>query len=99
MTVQLDVGKAAELTPDKTRRIDYGYAVDGSHAVRADRIIATGDVVPKENLRGRLLESDLSLYIDTPAASEALIRTHDAIAHQVMQHQQVGQQLDYNIGL
>jgi hypothetical protein len=43
LSVQLDSGKTAELAPEKTRRIDYGYAVESSQGVRADRILATGD--------------------------------------------------------
>jgi hypothetical protein len=29
MTVKLDSGKTAEVSPEKARHIEYGYAVDG----------------------------------------------------------------------
>ena len=43
MTIKLDSGKTAEVSPEKSRHINYGYAVDGLKANRAERIIATGD--------------------------------------------------------
>ena len=46
LTVQLDCGKTLELSPEKARRIDYGYAVDGLQRVRADRILVTGGSSP-----------------------------------------------------
>jgi hypothetical protein len=43
MTVKLDSGKTAEVSSEKSRYIDYGYAVDGLKNLRAERVIATGD--------------------------------------------------------
>ena len=63
MAVRLDNGKVAELSPEKARHIDYGYAVDGSHRVAADRILATGDGIACENLNAaHLRTSDVALY-------------------------------------
>lgn len=61
MTVQLDSGKTAELSPEKSRRIDYGYAVDDSQRVRADRIIATGDRLSQQALQSASPKAELSM--------------------------------------
>lgn len=63
MAVRLENGKVAELSPEKARHIDYGYAVDGSHRVTANRILATGDGIARENLNAaHLRTSDVALY-------------------------------------
>jgi len=36
MTVKLDSGKTAEVSPEKARHIEYGYAVDGLKDARAE---------------------------------------------------------------
>lgn len=47
MTVKLDSGKTAEVSPEKARHIDYGYAVHGLKGLRAEPLIATGDGLPQ----------------------------------------------------
>ncbi len=51
ITMMLDSGKTAELSPEKIHRIDYGYVVDSSRHVRADRIIATVDRLSQRTLQ------------------------------------------------
>ena len=51
MTLLKDNGKTVNLDPDKARHIDYGYAVDGSHRVSADRVIATGETIDPKILQ------------------------------------------------
>ncbi len=43
LTVRLNNGKTAELDPDKAKHSYYGYAVDGSKRVQADRVLGTGE--------------------------------------------------------
>ena len=62
MTVQLDSGKTAELSPEKARRIDYGYAVDGSRNVQAERILATGDQLSQRSLHDLAPKAELAIY-------------------------------------
>ena len=96
MTVQLDSGKTAELSPEKTRRIDYGYAVDGSQQVRADRILATGDGLSQQKaLQGVSPRAEVSLY---PGSAEAPAMKNEAIAPAVLQQQPPTQRHDYGIG-
>ncbi len=67
MTVRLDSGKTAEVSPEKSRHIDYGYAVDGLKASRAERVIATGDGLTQQVFRGASSKADQTLYTGTPA--------------------------------
>ena len=63
LTVRLDNGKTAELDPDKARHIEYGYAVDGSKRVQADRVLATGETLdPKALASVPSNVRDLSLH-------------------------------------
>jgi preprotein translocase subunit YajC len=62
MTVKLDSGKTAEVSPEKSRHIEYGYAVDGLKNLRAERVIATGDGLSQQNLQGVSPKTDLALY-------------------------------------
>lgn len=41
LTVKQDNGKRVELDPEKARHIEYGYAVDGSKAVPAHRVLVS----------------------------------------------------------
>jgi hypothetical protein len=45
LSVRLDNGKSIELDSERARHIDYGYAVDGLHSTRADRVLITGDAL------------------------------------------------------
>lgn len=100
LTVQLDSGRAAELTPEKTRRIDYGYVVDGSQAVRADRIIATGDQLSQQTLQGMSPKADLSMYPGSAAVpSEAVTIKLEAISAVLVQQEPPSQRRDFGIGL
>lgn len=86
MTVQLDSGKTAELSPEKTRRIDYGYAVDDTQRVRADRIIATGDRLSQQALQIASPKAELSMYPGSPAApAEAVSIKNEAVSATVSQ--------------
>jgi hypothetical protein len=42
ISVRLDNGKVVELTPEKSRHIDYGYAVESAQHLSADRVLITG---------------------------------------------------------
>ena len=95
MTVQLDSGKAAELSPEKTRRFDYGYAVDGSQSVRADRILATGDKLSQPTLRGMSPRAEISLY---PGSAEAAHIKNEPIAAVLTQQELPSQHRDFGIG-
>ena len=100
MTVTLDSGKTAELAPEKTRRIDYGYAVDGSQAILADRIISTGDGHSRKGLQGSSPKAELSLYLGSAAASvEAVSTNNQATPPAMTQQEPPSQRHDYVIGL
>ena len=63
LTVRLNNGKTAELDPEKARHIEYGYAVDGSKRVQADRVLATGETLdPKALASVPSNVRDLSVY-------------------------------------
>ena len=57
MTVKLDSGKTAELSPEKTKHLDYGYTVEALKNVRAERVIATGDGLTQQAFQGCFRES------------------------------------------
>ena len=99
MTVRLDSGKVAELAPEKTRRIDYGYAVDGSQAVRADRVIATGDKLSQQTFPGMSPNADLSLYPGTAAIpAETPTIKNEAISAVLTQQEPQAKGRDFGIG-
>ena len=62
ISVKLDSGKIAELPPEKSQHIDYGYAVDGNKTVRAERLMATGNSLMPQPLRVASARTDLTLY-------------------------------------
>lgn len=43
LSVRLDNGKSIELTPQQTRHIEYGYAVEAPPLAAVDRVLVTGD--------------------------------------------------------
>ncbi len=75
MTVTLDSGKTAEVSPEKSRHIDYGYAVDALKGNRAERIIATGNGLTQQKaFQGASHTADLTLYTGTPAPAQAQVQ-------------------------
>ena len=63
LTVRLDNGKTAKLDPEKARHIEYGYAVDGSKRIQADRVLATAETLNQKDLAAIPRNvRDLSLY-------------------------------------
>ncbi|WP_419807092.1 AAA family ATPase [Terriglobus sp.] len=88
MSVKLDSGRTTELSPEKTQRIDYGYAVDGSQAVRADRIIATGEELSQKALQGNSPNAELSLYPGSATVpAEAVPIKNETISPAITQQQ------------
>jgi len=94
MTVKMDSGRTAELSPEKARHIDYGYAVDGLKNIRAERVIATGDGLEQQTFQGISGKADLALYTSSPqqdfAASKEIAAPELA--------QPAKQQSDFGIG-
>ena len=76
MTVALDSGKIAEVSPENSRHIDYGYAVVTLKGNRAERVIATGDCLTQRAFQGASQKTDLTLYTGTsaPAPAQAQVR-------------------------
>jgi conjugative relaxase-like TrwC/TraI family protein len=66
ITAKMDSGKIAEISPEKARHIEYGYAVDGLTNVRAERILATGDGFAHKNLQGTSPRAELSVHTNSP---------------------------------
>ncbi|ADV84507.1 MobF family relaxase [Terriglobus saanensis] len=66
MTVKMDSGRTAEVSPEKALHIDYGYAVDSLKNVRAERVIATGDRLTHQSFQGTSSKAGLSLYTNAP---------------------------------
>ena len=79
MTLRMDNGKTFHLTPENARHIDYGYAVDGTQRISADRIIATAEVFDPKTLNAIPLKNrDLTLY--TSDGSELQSREENTVA-------------------
>ena len=51
ITLVMDNGKTIALDREQARHIDYGYAVDGSRRVSADRVIVTGETLDVKMLQ------------------------------------------------
>lgn len=66
LTVKLDSGKTAEVSPEKARHIDYGYAVEGLKNIRAERIIATGDGLTMQAFQGTSSKAEVALFTNSP---------------------------------
>ena len=77
MTVRLDSAKTIELFPKRTLSIDYGYAVDGSQSVRADRILAISDRLSHRALQGISQKAELSLYTSNAVSSPRDRKPHE----------------------
>ena len=66
MTVKLDSGKTAEVSAEKTKHIEYGYAVHTLKNIRAERAIATGDGLAQQAFQAAFFKADLALYTSSP---------------------------------
>jgi ATP-dependent exoDNAse (exonuclease V) alpha subunit len=72
MTVRLDSGKTAEVSSEKSRHVDYGYAVDGVKNLRAERVIATGDGLSQQTFQG-VSQKRISLCTPTHRSRSPLL--------------------------
>lgn len=66
MTVKMDSGRTAELSPEKARHIDYGYTVDGLKNIRAERVIATGDGLTQQTFQATSRKANLAVFTSSP---------------------------------
>ena len=96
MTVKLDPGKTAEVSPEKSRHIDYGYAVESLKGNRAERVIATGDGLTQQVFQGATPKGDLALYTGTPAPAQELSAAKEITAPELAKP--AAQQHDFGIG-
>jgi hypothetical protein len=71
LSVRLDNGKIVELNPEKTRYIDYGYAVGTTKNLSADRVLLTGE-------SGQLADQQAALTKLNPNIREFAIYTSDS---------------------
>ena len=95
MTVKLDSGKTAELSPEKTRHLDYGYTVDALKNVRAERVIATGDGLTQQAFQGAAAKADLTLYTGTPVPEQEFSAAKELASPEIAQS---AKQHDFGIG-
>jgi len=98
MTVKLDSGKTAEVSPDKSRHIDYGYTVESLKGNRAERVIATGDGLTPHVFQGASPKTDLTLYTGTPAATAQEISAAKELTSPELAQPAKQQQHDFGIG-
>ena len=96
MTVKLDSGKTAEVSPEKSRHIDYGYAVDSLKGSRAERVIATGDGLKQQVFQGASPKADQALYTGTPAPAQEFSAAKEITPPEISQP--AAQQHDFGIG-
>ena len=59
MAIRLDNGKTVDLNAKTSRNIDYGYAVDGSKAVSADRVLVSIVNAPQLTGESKIFQSPL----------------------------------------
>ena len=97
MTVQLDSGKTAQVSPEKSRHIDYGYAVESLKGNRAERVIATGDELTRQVFQGASPKADQTLYTGTPALAQEFSAAKELTSPEISQPAQP-QQHDFGIG-
>lgn len=77
LTVQLDKEKTVELDPSKARHIEHGYAVDGTKAVYAERVLVSIDgaaQILKQNPLYRAIaraSQNTTVYASDPASVHA----------------------------
>ncbi len=96
MTVKLDSGKTAEVSPEKSRHIDYGYAVESLKGNRAERVIATGNGLTQQVFQGATPKGDHALYTGTPAPAQEFSAAKEFIAPEIAKP--AAQQHDFGIG-
>jgi hypothetical protein len=92
----LDSGKTAEVSPEKARHIDYGYAVESLKNIRAERIIATGDGLTQQVFRDASAKADLTLYTGAPRPAPEFIAAKGLTSPEIAQPSK--QQHDLGIG-
>lgn len=95
MTVKLDSGKTAEVSPEKARHIDYGYAVESVKNLRAERIIATGAGFTQQAFQSASARADLTLYTGTPARAQEVSAAKEITSPEIAQPAK--QQHDFGI--
>lgn len=96
MTVKLDSGKTTELSPQKTKHLDYGCTVDALKNVRAERVIATGDGLTQQAFQGASPKADLNLYTGTPAPAQEFGAAKELTSPEIAQPAK--QQYDFGVG-
>ncbi|WP_035353043.1 MobF family relaxase [Edaphobacter aggregans] len=94
MTVKMDSGRTAELSPEKARHIDYGYAVDGLKNIHAERVIATGDGLTPQTFQAISSKADLTVYTNSP--QQDFTASKEITAPEITQPAK--QQNDFGIG-
>ena len=97
MTVQMDSGKTTEVSPDKSKHIDYGYAVESLKGNRAERVIATGDALTHKVFQGASPKADQTLYTGTPALAQEFSAAKELTSPTISQPAKP-QQHDFGIG-
>jgi hypothetical protein len=90
----MDSGKIAEVSSEKSRYVDYGYAVEGLKNLRAERVIATGDGLSQQSFPGVSSKTVLALYTNQP--QQDLSASKEIAAPELTQS--VRQQSDFGIG-
>ncbi len=93
----LDSGKTAEASPENSRHIDYGYAVESLKGIRAERVIATGDGLTQQAFQGASPKADLTLYTGTPAPAQEFSAAKEMTSPEIAQPARQ-QQHDFGIG-
>jgi conjugative relaxase-like TrwC/TraI family protein len=94
MIVKLDSGKIAEVSLEKTRHIDHGYAVDTLKNVHAERVIVTGNGLTQQGFQPASSKVDLALYTSSPQQEFATLK--EVAAPEIAQPSK--QQHDFGIG-
>ena len=101
MTLLMDNGKTVSLDPDKARHVEYGYVVDGSQRVSADRVIATGEAIDSKILQSVSLKNrDLAIYTapDSITNQETLSNSQASILPTIQSQQPQRRQQDFGLG-
>jgi hypothetical protein len=98
MTMKMDSGKTAELSPEKARHIDYGYAIGGLKNIRAERIIATGDGLAPQTFQAVSGKADLAVYTSSPQQDFTASKEITAPETTLELAQPARQQNDFGIG-
>jgi hypothetical protein len=96
LTVKLDSGRTAEVSPEKARHIDYGYAVESLKGNRAERVIASGEGLTQQVFQGVSAKTDLTLYTGTAALPQEFTAAKELTSLEIAQPAK--QQHDFGIG-